>query len=145
MGLRIHRLADKSDGRGLPWPLAGVRLLEVPETVDVPTSVVETGLREGWIISEGGRIVNRPSRADRDDLSQPHTFVHYDRLTFRTVDGDIGYRVTHQPDKYADFGAVTYPGRVEAFDADDETPVTAEIYAAGATRVDHFYGLVREG
>lgn len=132
MGLRIHKLADKSDGRGVPWPLAGVRLLEVPETVDVPTSVVETGLREGWIVGDGGRIVNRPSRANRDDLSQPHTFVHYDRLTFKTVDGDVVFTVAHQPDKYADLG-------------DDETPVTAEIYSAGATRVDHFYGLVKEG
>ena len=56
-----------------------------------------------------------------------HTFRHYEAMT---VCG-TRYKVTHQPDKYAD------PG-------DDDTPVTDEVYGSGQTRVDHFYGLKRE-
>jgi hypothetical protein len=145
MGLRIHKVADRSDGRGAPWPLAGVRLLDPPEQTQVPTHVVAAGIAEGWIVGEGGRVVERPSGATPDDLFAPaHRFVHFDRLTFKTLDGDLAYAVSHQPDKYADYSEATYPDRVEAFDADDETPVTPEVYTAGATRVDWFYIIVKE-
>lgn len=132
MGLRIHKLADRSDGRGAPWPLAGVRLLDAPDATQIPTNVVADAIAQGWATGEDGRQVVRPSGRTPDDLTKPpHVFVHYSRIIFHTLDGDVTYRVLHQPDKYAD------PG-------DDTTPVTAEVYAAGATRVDWFYGVGRE-
>jgi hypothetical protein len=84
-------------------------------------------------------------------------FHHYSALVLHLVDDDgagydLRYRVTHQPDKYADNST---PG--EATDDrpqadriasgnthDDDTPVTDELYAAGQTRVDHFYDLELE-
>jgi len=71
----------------------------------------------------------------------PHVFSHYTYLTFHMVDGDYRYKVVHQPDKYADYSVATHPDQVEAFEGDDTTPVTDEVYDAGATRVDWFYGL----
>ena len=128
-------LVDPSDGAVRAWPLAGVRVEGGPPAeTSVGTSYVAEAIREGWIVGEGERVVHRPGGPDGNRWAKTHTFVHYDALTLRTLDGDVRYRVTHQPDKYAD------PG-------DDDTPVTDEAYAAGATRVDHFYGLalVTEG
>ena len=128
-------LVDPSDGAVRSWPLAGVRVEgEAPAETAVGTTYVAEAIREGWIVGEGERVVHRPGGPDGNRWKKTHTFVHYDALVLRTLDGDVRYRVTHQPDKYAD------PG-------DDDTPVTDEAYAAGATRVDHFYGLalVTEG
>ncbi len=128
-------LVDPADGAVRPWPLAGVRLEgAAPAETSAGTSWVAEAIREGWLVGEGERVVHRPGGPDGNRWAKTHTFVHYDALVLRTLDGDVRYRVTHQPDKYAD------PG-------DDDTPVTDEAYAAGATRVDHFYGLalVTEG
>jgi hypothetical protein len=145
-GLRVRKLADKSGGEAVrlaeradspagSWPLAGVRIEgEIPQAPRLPTSFVARGVAEGWIVGEGHHPVMRPAgRADNpwaptDAAPQPHVFHHYDMLVLRTVDGDVRYRVVHQPDKYAD------PG-------DDDTPVTDDAYASGQTRVDHFYVL----
>jgi hypothetical protein len=81
-----------------------------------------------------------PEDKDRPDVS--HIFRQADVLVFHTRAGDIRYKVVHNPDKYADHDDRTF--EVKRFKADDDTPVTDEIYAAGATRVDHFYDLVRE-
>lgn len=122
-------LVDPVDDAVRPWPLLGVRIEGAPprETA-AGTTFVAQAIAEGWIAGSGERVVHRPGGPAANVWQKTHTFVHYDELTIRTLDGDVRYRVTHQPDKYAD------PG-------DDDTPVTAEVYAAGATRVDHFYGL----
>lgn len=132
-----------------PWPLLGITLEAAPELTTAPTQLVAQGTAEGWLTAEGQRPVVRPAGPTQDILAsshtgQPHIFIHVDRLIFHTLDGDVAYRVVHQPDKYADHGEATYPEQVDPFDADDDTPVTPEIYAAGATRVDHFYGLEKE-
>jgi hypothetical protein len=148
-GLRIRKLADTSGGEAVrlaeradspagSWPLAGVRLEgETPQTCRVSTSVVAKGVSEGWIVGEGHQPVMRPSGrpdnpwAPTDVAPTPHVFHHYACLVFLTVDGELRYRVVHQPDKYAD------PG-------EDDTPVTDDVYATGQTRVDHFYDLELE-
>lgn len=146
-GLRVRKLADRSGGEparwgsqpGSPpgtWPLAGVRVEgEIPSPCRLPTSWVARGIAEGWLTGEGHQVVLRPSGpADnpwRPD-KPPHVLHHFDTLVLHTVDGDVRFRVVHQPDKYAD------PG-------DDDTPVTEDVYAAGATRVDWFYGVELEG
>lgn len=151
VGLRITKLADRSAGTretrfdpttgqkylhnpatggAEPWPLAGIRVEGVngdpcPAVIGVGTTVVDTGRAEGWIDVEGEQVVHRPGGPAEDRWRVTHTFRHYDTLIFKTADGDLRYRVTHQPDKYA----------VD----DDETPVTDEVYADGGTRVDWFY------
>lgn len=119
-----------------PWPLLGITLEKAPDLTTATTQLVAQGIAEGWLTAENQRPVVRPAGPTQDVLAsthtgQPHLFVHCDRIVFHTLDGDIAYRVTHQPDKYAATG-------------DDDTPVTPEVYAAGATRVDHFYRLTKE-
>lgn len=136
-GLKLRRLADRSDPASLDtdlpgappgtWPLAGVELLDAPELTEVPVRVVDRGRAEGWITVEGEQVVHRPGGPASDRWRLTHTFRHYDTVTICGV----RYRVTHQPDKYAD------PG-------EDETPVTDVVYEGGWTRVDHFYGLSLE-
>jgi hypothetical protein len=138
-GLTIHKHKDGS------VHLRGYHPSDPPPSeVRVSTKVVEGGISEGWLSAEGSRTVVRPGGPpedkDRPDVS--HIFRQADVLVFHTRAGDIRYKVVHNPDKYADHDDRTF--EVKRFKADDDTPVTDEIYAAGATRVDHFYDLVRE-
>ena len=119
-----------------PWPLLGITLEAAPQETTISTTLLAEGVAAGWITAENQRAVVRPAGATQDVLfsgqtGQPHMFVHCDRVIFHTLDGHVAYRVTHQPDKYAATG-------------DDDTPVTPEVYAAGETRVDHFYRLTKE-
>jgi len=151
--LVIRKHADKSgvQPEGGPWPLAGVSLISAPPVTTISTSLLQQAVGEGWASVEGANAVVRPAGPTQDvwnstHTGQPHVFIHYDRIVFHTLDGgDVAYRVVRQPDKYADHGAATYPDQVKPFTATDDTPVTADIYAAGATRVDHFYTIELEG
>lgn len=146
--LRLRKHANKSAGTLADgsWPLAGVSFEDgVPTSMSLSTQVVETGIREGWIVGEGETLVTRPG-GPPDDLYRTdnlHIFRHFDALTFKTTEGDYRYSVVHQPDKYADHAEAS--SEIESFTSDDRTPVTDAIYAAGATRVDHFYRLELEG
>lgn len=168
--LTVRKLADRSEGtrtvvydrdtgaRKLvnpatpgedhePWPLLGLEVVgDVPEETRVPTSWVSRGISEGWLEGINGRPVVRPAGPRQDTWNStqtgtPHVFTHYDEIVLKTVTGDIRYRVTHQPDKYADYDQATHTDRLKAFTADDDTPVTPAAYEAGATRVDWFYDL----
>jgi len=110
------------------WPLLGVELVDPPHECSVPTGWVDRGVVEGWIEQVNARAVGRPAGPADEPASVIHRFTHADQLVFHTLDGEFVYDVTHQPDKYA-------------VDGDDDTPVTDEVYAAGATRVDWFYRL----
>lgn len=157
--LRIRKLADRDTGERVsgfhpltgaptpvnpatgqpePWPLSGVRFEDgAPKRTRVPTGWVQRAMGEGWLSGEGHEVVVRPagpagsSWVATDAAPSPHVFHHFAALVFHTVDGDVRYKVTHQPDKYAESG-------------NDATPVTDEMYAAGGTRVDHFYDLELE-
>jgi len=172
-GLQIRKVADKSTGSRVPmwdphtgekklvnpdtpgadheaWPLAGVLLEQAPDEAGVSTTLVAQGIAEGWLTGVNGRPVVRPAGRTQSDwisgqTGTPHVFIHYDALVFHTLDGDVTYRVTHQPDKYADSGSVNARGQViTENEHDDDTPVTPDLYAAGETRVDWFYGIVKE-
>jgi hypothetical protein len=138
------------------WPLVGVSFAnpddgsraDPPKLTTINTQKITEGISEGWVTAEGANPVVRPAGPTMDtwhstQTGQPHIFMHYDRLTFHTLDGDFTYKVTHQPDKYADHAEATY--EIKAFKSDDKTKVTPEIYEAGATRVDHFYVIELEG
>lgn len=155
--LTIRKLADTSTGRRVvrydpetgakklvnpdtpgdehePWPLLGLRIEgDAPTRTRVSTRLVTRGIAESWLEGVNGQPVVRPAGPRQDvwnstQTQTPHVFTHYDEIIFRTVDGDVRYRVTHQPDKYLADGA-------------DDDPVTPEDYAAGRTRVDWFYDL----
>lgn len=126
-------LINPATGRAEPWPLLGVVIQgEPPERCTVSTKLVEKGMSEGWIALEGARGLTRPGGSMVQPWAKSYSFVHADAIVFHCVGGDVRYRVTHQPDKYAD------PG-------DDDEPVTPDAYSAGQTRVDMFYGLELEG
>lgn len=152
--LHIRKLADRSGGQRVemydqatgerklvnpatpgqghePWPLAGIAIVgDVPEKTTVSTTWLDSAVDEGWARREGERLVRRPAGPANRPNAVSHTFVHCDEVVLSTVDGEVRYRVTHQPDKYV-------------ADGDDDTPMTREHYAAGNSRVDHFYGLER--
>lgn len=155
--LRVRKLADKSTGTRVvrfdpetgerklvnpdtpgdshePWPLLGVQFEgEAPQETKVPTKYVEAAIAEGWMERVNERPVVRPAGPRQNVWSSthngtPHTFIHCDQIIFHMVEGDYTYEVVHQPDKYL-------------ADGHDDDTVTPEEYAAGNTRVDHWYGL----
>lgn len=115
-GLRLHKVADESkyqQGGPGPHPLAGVRILGDPPQSPAPsTTLVNQGIAEGWIIREGERPVVRPAGPRTQPWAQNHTFMHADAIIFKTLDGDVRYRVVEQPDKYGPDGepVETYDG-----------------------------------
>lgn len=146
--LKIRKLANTSDGQRVTrydtitgqkyladpvtseakcWPLAGIKIEgDVPTETCFSTALVGNGLIEGWIELENEQIVHRPGGPADDRWRVTHTFRHADFIVLKTVDGDLRYRVTHQPDKYVN-------------NDNDEDIVTDDEYIAGNTRVDWFY------
>ena len=88
-----------------PWPLAGITIEgEAPPTeCTVNSTFVANGRREGWLAVEGEQAEHVPA-GPPDDLYRvpPHTFVKYSRIVLYTLDGDVTYRVVHNPGKYED-------------------------------------------
>jgi hypothetical protein len=121
----IRKHADRSGdppASGV-WPLAGVEVIEAPE--------VTRAWAEGFVTLENPRMVRRPGGPPHDLERVTHEFLQADAIVIHGRDGDVRYRVVHQPDKYV-------------ADGDDDTPMTPEHYAVGNSRVDWFYGLERE-
>lgn len=122
MGLTVRKLKG-----------GGIRLEDAPEQTLIPTRYVDQAVAEGWMRRINERPVVRPAGPTQDILNSsfngsPHLFIHCDTIIIYTVDGDYHYVVQHQPDKYVASG-------------DDESIVSPEVYAAGDTRVDHFYAV----
>lgn len=112
----------------------GIRLEDVPDKTQIPVRYVDTAVADGWMKRINERAVVRPAGPQQDVLNStyngtPHVFIHCDQIVIYAVDADYVYKVTHQPDKYVD-------------GEDDSAKVTPELYAAGKTRVDHFYEVV---
>lgn len=151
-GLRLRKLADRSEGSRItrydpqtgakklvnpdtpgedhePWPLAGVQILDdpLPRTCRLSTGLVAQAAHEGWMTIEGGEMVHRPGGPPEDPWRVTHSLRHADELIIHTVDGDVRYTVTRQPDKYVEDGS--------------NKKVTTEIYESGQTIVDKFYDL----
>ena len=117
-GLRLHKVAAESKYQGGPGPhpLAGIRIIGDPPHSPAPsTTVIDNGVREGWIIRENERPVTRPAGPRHAPLANTHSFVHADAVVFHTLDGDVRYRVVGQPDKYGPDGEP-----VESYDGIDD-------------------------
>jgi hypothetical protein len=138
-GLRVRILADKTGDLGSDpatgepaWPIRGLQIEgKPPKACRLPTSFVDKGVTRGYVRLEGERVEHRPGGPPADLWRVTHTFRHADAIVLDTVDGEVRYRVVHQPDKYVDGGG-------------DEDEVTPDIYADGATRVDWFYDVELE-
>lgn len=151
-----------------PWPFKGAKILgDPPAEHDFPVAWVKREVARGWVTLEDARPVERPARPapDYDEdgsakiapahhllIAEPfmptkHEFVHASYLVLDTVShGVLRYRVTQQPDKYADNSEYDARGRAtKENDYDNETRVTQEIYENGETRVDAFYRCTLEG
>lgn len=85
-----------------PRPFLGIKVEgEAPRRAKLPVSFVTRGVAEGWIETEGGEVVHRSSGPPEDPWGPPaHSFMHYDSITLKTVDGDVRYRVVENPDKW---------------------------------------------
>lgn len=86
-----------------PWPFAGIAIEGTPPKVTTAsTTFVSKGVDEGWITLEGERMAHRPGGPAQKPWAVTHSFLHADAVVIHTVNGDVRYRVTEQPDKYHD-------------------------------------------
>ena len=85
-----------------PWPLAGIALDAAPKYTRISTTKVEEGRREGWIELEGEGVIHRPGGPPEQPWKITHTFAQAETIVLKTVDGDVRYRVTQNPDKWPD-------------------------------------------
>lgn len=134
---------DPSTWQDHPWPLLGIRLANKPAQTKVPITWVNRAMADGYVELNDTSLAHRPGGPPSNPWQSTHTFTHAKTLTIHTLDGDVVYKVVHQPDKYAcsDKAASLLPDGAEVPEYDSETEVTPEIYNAGQTRVDHWYGL----
>jgi hypothetical protein len=165
--LEIRKIADKSDGERVvrfhpesgnryladpetlqpkPWPLAGIELRNLPKQTQISQSFAQSGIAEGWLELRDLQLVHRPGGPPEDPWRVTHTFFHADAVVFKTVNGDVVYKVQRQPDKYALHG-------VEVLNEETGTErrvvhptkkVTPEAYANGETEVAWYYILKLE-
>lgn len=90
---------DKPSGNG--WPLKGLRIEgDPPPHIRVPTSWVTRGVNEGWITLSGETVKRFPAGPPANPRAKQHTVFQADTITLHTLDGDVVYRVAHQPGKY---------------------------------------------
>lgn len=119
-----ERLAAAFEGvEPTPYPFVGLAIENedgAPEDTQVPTQLVSQGISEGWLTAtpDGGDLVFRsagPKGAAWN--APPHSFLHYETITFHTVDGDYVYDVTANPDKWPEHkdGDAGFGGEVKHF------------------------------
>src|SRR5262245_46185009 len=91
------------------WPLLGVQIEneEPPQTVVLSMSFVAAARAEGWIEVAGEWQVFKPGGPPENPWAVTHTFTQLDEITIKTLDGDVKYKVTHNPDKYDGSGNPT--------------------------------------
>lgn len=165
--LRVRKLADKSPeavaahpaSHPDKYPSLGIDIVDTfgksvapPKTCRVSTGWVDKLRAAGLVTLENEQVQHRPGGPPDDLWRVTHTFKHADAIVLKTQEGqpDLRYRVTHQPDKYVDTTDYSKGGekaseRLGSRKEADTVKVTDEHYAAGQTRVDHFYDLKLEG
>ena len=86
-----------------PRPFAGLQIEgKPPRRVKMPTTWVARGISEGWLKGKGKKLVHRSAGPPGNPWASSHTFVHYETITLRTVDGDVVYKIRQNPDKWPD-------------------------------------------
>lgn len=112
-----RELINPETGNPEPWPVAGIQIghlpvgeglngqpvWEAPEVTGTSQREIKKGLAEGYITLTNPRAITCPSGPLKDPWggqAPNHEFIQADLVTFRTIDGDITYRVTRNPGKY---------------------------------------------
>lgn len=85
-----------------PRPFLGIEIEGDPPTeTQFSTNFVAQGRQEGWIEVVGEERVFRSSGPPENPWgTPPHVFLHYEKIIIKTVNGDLVYKVTEQPDKW---------------------------------------------
>jgi hypothetical protein len=89
-----------------PWPFAGISINDgdPPKRCSLSTAKVAEGREEGWIEVEGEELVHRPGGPAANPWASTHTFVQFETLIFKTLHGDVRYRVVRNADKEGEAG-----------------------------------------
>lgn len=123
-------LVNPTTGAAEPWPLAGVQIENeggAPMETTVSPQFIRRGVAEGWIEVAGDQVVFRPGGTEDDPWKTTHTFIHYDAIVLKTLEGDVRYRVTENPDKW------------------HSGPEGTDVVGDPDAEVRHFYTLALEG
>jgi hypothetical protein len=137
-------MIDPSSGEPASWPMAGLTAIGGwPRRTRVPVKTITRGLAEGWAELRNTMLVHRPGGPPEEPWRVTHTFVQAEEIVFHAVHGDVVYRVTLQPDKYAARQAKVLSAEkgliLPIIERDKK--VTNDIYAAADTEVAWFYEL----
>lgn len=111
VGFRLQKLAgpqkfDVNTGEPVEREFAGIRVLghplhdeDIPSHVKVPVTTIDRGVAEGWITTEGDTPHHYAGGNTENPWGTVHTVVHRDSFTIHDVEGDLTYKITHQPGK----------------------------------------------
>lgn len=97
-----RKLIDPETGNESPRTLVGVMLLDYGERETISTKLVQQGIAEGWIEGRGEEVRHAPAGPPAQPWKRTHTFVCYQQLVFRTVEGDVVFDVVKNPCKKPD-------------------------------------------
>lgn len=98
-------LVNPATGEAEPWPTLGWMIEgTIPQSVVLPMSTAMNMLADPSkpITLEKMRPSYKHGGPPENPLAVTHTFIHADSITFHTLEGDVKYRVLHNPDKYPD-------------------------------------------
>lgn len=137
-------MVDPATGEPSPWPILGLDAPDGwPRKTRVPVKTITRGIIEGWAELINPRMEFRPGGPPEDPWRVTHTFTHADGVTFKGIRGDVSYRITVQPDKYAarERKVLSEQKGLSLPVIEREKLVTPDIYAAGQTEVVWYYEL----
>jgi hypothetical protein len=163
-GLEVRKVPDKSQGQRIvrfhpetgermlvnpdtpgedhePWPLLGVEINDAKRAM-LSQSYVATARQEGWMEATGEKIVHKPGGPPSNPWGVTHTFVHLDTITIKTMDGDVKFKVTRNPDKY-DVGPINLGAEAKKLTKTALSGKPTDSPADPDTTVDWFYLLER--
>jgi hypothetical protein len=169
-GLRVRRLADKSKGTRIKltdphsgethlmnpanskvesWPDMGwIIESDAHKFTNIPVKTVREWVKKGFAVLKGERLIHAPGGSVEDPWKATHTFVNADAIVLKCVDGEVTYKVIHQPGKYdlnIDLTG-TPKGNVRSgrFDVSEKHQTLDAIQKGAKSRVDWFFGCELE-
>jgi len=137
-------LVDPATGEPSPWPLLGLDAPGGwPRKTRVPIKTITRGIIEGWAELVNPQMVFRPGGPPEEPYRVTHAFTHADAIVFHGLQGDVTYRVTQQPDKFAarEQKVLSEEKALYLPIIEREKKVTSDIYADGLTEVAWYYEL----
>jgi hypothetical protein len=137
-------MVDPATGEPSPWPLLGLAAPDGwPRKTRVPVKTITRGIVEGWAELVNPQMVFRPGGPPEEPYRVTHAFTHADEIIFKGVNGNVRYKVTQQPDKYAARNRKVLSSRkgLSLPVIERDKLVTPDLYLAGQTEVTWYYEL----